>query len=124
MTFYKYTMADGRVSGLFFHTIRKKRFLLTLVNGARVLQQALDNIQTEIHVPYEMIVSIAFEEQLYFHAVALRYREAKNGKVKVTRHAMNSTMVGMVVPLVQNACRALTTSCSLRSLRFVIQRYL
>lgn len=53
---------------------------------------------------------MAFESQLYFHALALISREVERKELKIFRYVIDSTMVRMTVSLVRKAGDALTSS--------------
>lgn len=75
-------------------------------------------------MPYDMSVPTGFETQLYFSAIALMSRTVGKKKLNIFRNAVNSTLLGMAVQLMQEAWDVLSKFCSLGSLQVVIQPYL
>lgn len=71
-----------------------------------------------------MSVPTAFGAQIYFHSTALTSRSNESKKLNNVRNAVNSTLVGMAVQLMQKDWDVITRSCSFGRLRIVINLYL
>lgn len=84
----------------------------------------LNDSQMMAQVPYGMNVPTVFKAEHYFHAVALTGRECGRKQLNIFQNAVNSTLAGMVVEVVQKSWDALTKPCPPRPLRVAIQPYL
>lgn len=72
-----YALRDGRNRELFLHVFCERNLHGTQFNGRRVLQLVPEVSQANAHIRYTVSLPIAFETQLYFHAMDLMSREAR-----------------------------------------------
>lgn len=80
---HTYALQDGRSQELYFHCFCERNFSGTLLNGARFSQLVLDDFQTKTHLTDKMSRLKALEAELYFHAIALRSREARRKIINI-----------------------------------------
>lgn len=96
-----------------------------MLNVSRFLQLFLDsNSREKAQMPFIMSIPTAFEAQFYFSASMLICREVGAKKLDILGDAMNTTLAGMAVHLIQNVWNAQTKSCQLGPLGFLIESYM
>lgn len=61
---HSYAMKDGWSRELFFRVFRESEFLVTVLNGTRLLLMILDNSQAKTQMPCTMSVTTPFESLL------------------------------------------------------------
>lgn len=109
---------------LFLHVTSDSKFPVALLNSVHFLQLMLDNSQAKAKTMSDISLPASLHVDLCFHAILLISRDVGKKKLKVNRHAVNSTLVSMAASLVHNALDALTKSCSVGLLRALIGPYM
>lgn len=76
-----YALKNGRTKELLFLILCQRNIPAVLLEGGRLLQLVLENIQTKAHSLYQMSVPTSLEALLYFHAMSLIRREVSRKKL-------------------------------------------
>lgn len=116
-------MKAGWIQELCSHVCSKSNVPVTLLIIVQLLQLMPDNSQSRTHIPYEIRAPTAFRVPFYFFAMALMSKKFGREKLNIVWNVVNSTLVGMVVHLVNNDWNELNNCYSIGPQRALIQPY-
>lgn len=114
-------MTDVQIRERFIYFFCKRILSESLLNAARLLQVMLNNTPVKVRMPNAMSVPAALGTQLYFSTAVFFSRKVGKKTRTNTKHALNSSLAGMGVQLMQKAFNALTESSSHETLRAVVE---
>lgn len=118
------THINCRMWELLFHEFCENILFCQYAQRWATLLFLPDQSQTERQISYALIFLTVFETQLYFGATGFMSRQFERNISNIFSNALDSTLAGMAVQILQQVWNALTKSCFVGLLQVVMQPYL